>query len=73
MKQKNKKLEKKITQKSKRIEYLRGYNYRARASHAQGFSEKAEVENLFLDAVEEFKKGIQKKQSTNLASTAGQT
>lgn len=61
IKRKNKKLERKVAACNRRIDYIRAYNYRARASHAQEFSEKAEVENLFLDAVEEVKKDVAKR------------
>lgn len=44
--------------KHRKLDSIRRYNYKARGSQAQGFSEKAEVENLFLDSVEEYKKDI---------------
>lgn len=71
-KNKDKKLDRKIKLKNQRLDHLRNFNYRARASHAQGFSEKAETENLFLDAVEEFKKDLLKRRSSQLAISAHQ-
>jgi hypothetical protein len=52
---------------------MRNYNYHARASNAKEFSEKAEVENLFLECIDEYKKDISSKRSTKLAFQAGLT
>jgi hypothetical protein len=38
-----------------------------RSVQSKGYSEKAEVENVFLEAVEEVKKDLSKHQSTRLA------
>lgn len=52
------------------MDALRKHNFRARGSQAHGFSEMAEVENLFIDGVEEYKKEIKKKVSAKLAVSA---
>jgi hypothetical protein len=40
---------------------MRKLNYKARGSQAHGISEKAEVENLFLECIEEYKKDVKKR------------
>jgi hypothetical protein len=40
---------------------------RAKISHVHGFSEKAEMENLFIDCMEEYKKDITRKGRTQMA------
>ena len=40
---------------------MKKQNYKARTSQAVGFSEKAEVETLFLDSIEEIKNDLLKK------------
>jgi len=41
-----------------RVGALRQGNYRMRSVQSKGYSEKAEVENIFLEAVEEVKKDL---------------
>ena len=66
-------MDRKIVKKHKRLNSMRNYNYHARASNAKEFSEKAEVENLFLECIDEYKKDISSKRSTKLAFQAGLT
>ena len=57
----DKKNNKKINVKHKKLEVMKKQNYKARTSQAVGFSEKAEVETLFLDSIEEIKNDLLKK------------
>lgn len=57
----DKKNNKKINLKHKKLEIMKKHNYKARTSQAYGFSEKAEVETLFLASIEEIKNDLVKK------------
>jgi len=46
---------------------LKKHNFRANTAQAQTYSQKAEVEALFLDGVEEVKKDTAKKIATKMA------
>ena len=56
----DRKKDKTIKVKHTRLDSLRQYNYKTKSSKAQGYSEKAEIEELFLECVEEIKKGLSK-------------
>lgn len=45
----------------RRLDQLKKHNARAKTSHAQESSERTDVENLFLDCVDECKKDLAKK------------
>ncbi|TNV85696.1 hypothetical protein FGO68_gene217 [Halteria grandinella] len=69
-KKKEKKKDKTIQIQHRRLDSLRKFNYKARGSQAHGISEKAEVENLFLECIEEYKKDVKKRHQSQLAINA---
>jgi hypothetical protein len=58
LKMKDKNKDRKIAYSNRQLDSLKRYNFRGNTHHAHGYSEKAEVEGLFLDGVEEAKKDI---------------
>jgi hypothetical protein len=61
------KKERQISSKHRKLDSMRSLNMRAKISHVHGFSEKAEMENLFIDCMEEYKKDITRKGRTQMA------
>eukprot|EP00347_Sterkiella_histriomuscorum_P006538 403352386 len=55
----------KIEEVQRKIEFQKRSNMRIKNSQAQGYSDKAEVENLFLDCIDECKKDLIKKKTMN--------
>jgi hypothetical protein len=68
----DKKKDKKIAYANRQLDSLKRHNYRAHTSQAHKYSEKAEVESIFLEGVEEVKKDIGRKISTKMAMDTGQ-
>ena len=70
IKAKDIKKDRKIAYSNRQLDSLKRYNFRANTHHAHGYSEKAEVEGIFLEGVEEVKKDIGKQISTKMSMHA---
>lgn len=69
---KDKKNDKKIAYANRQMNSMKRHNFRANTSQAHKYSEKAEVENIFLESVEEVKRDMARKMSTKMAMDSTQ-